>query len=212
MNIPIRSADLDLMADDVQSTSPVGLLHGLPPGPVGDVHRRPLTDRIPRRWRLPLVLVVAIGVVSCIAFAFWWFFLPHGNGDPGGQILTRIESEARAVIPPQAKNVMLSGTDEPTWIGSCNDLYFAQGWGPVDAAYTFRSTERVSQVESGISRGLARMGWMVDAGGPRAWTRQLPNGESEHLALIPPYSPGPTFWEISVQSTPVSPVGECSGP
>lgn len=203
------------MADENQPTSPVGLLTGLPPkSPVDDGQRRPLTDRIPRRWRLPLVLVVAVGVVSGIAFAFWWFFLPHGNGDPGGQIFTRIEYEARAIIPPGAQQVSLDGTDEPTWIGSCNDLYFAQGWSRVDAGYTFRSTEPVKKVETDISRRMARMGWMVDEGGPLAWTRQLPNGQSENLSVVaPPYaSGGRNSWDLSVRSTPVSPVGECSGP
>ena len=107
----------------------------------------------------------------------------------------------------------ITGSNEPVWIDSCSDpgVFFRQGWSSVDVAYSFTSQRPVGGVNTEIWSHIAQTTWKPDPAGPLAWIRQLPNGETEQLALSGP-SPYDDSWNIEVRSTPVKPVWVCSSP
>ena len=158
----------------------------------------------------PLALAVCLVLATIVVFVVYAVGSDRrGSGDPGGGRLAQLQA-LRAAIPGGAV-IIDQGSEEPSWIGSCQEEHFHRGWAGVAYRVEFRPTLPRNQELIEISQNIADRGWRrtyaADAGW--SWTRELASGSHASASLVLPASEG--TWSISANATPAPPVGGCAG-
>jgi hypothetical protein len=132
---------------------------------------------------------------------------PHGDPDPGGRVLTGLQTVESAV--PADAEVMLRQAHEPSW-DSCDGRVGTFGWNNVMVNVQFRVSEQPDALVAQIDKVLTGAGWHRADGsgtplGPVArWSRAL-SGPTMATALLSKGTRGDgngSYWALDAVAPP----------
>jgi hypothetical protein len=158
-----------------------------------------------RRWPLTALAVI---LVAGGAGALWmWTLSHHGDPDPGGRLLSGLQTVERAV--PADAEVTLQQANEPSW-DSCDGRPGTFGWNDATVYVQFLASEEPEALIAQADRALTAAGWdRADSSGtplgPGArWTRVLSGPRVATAALSKGTRGGGTtsYWELSAVTPP----------
>lgn len=125
----------------------------------------------------------------------------HSGGDPGGQVLRKLEPVTRAV-PPGSSSVVIH-TYPATWQNKCPDNPAGQsGWSEDLVSINFTTAMPYAAVIADVNASLIGMGWTrhdttSPQGGPIAsWNKSVGVG-SQATAFVYPVPQGSETWFLT---------------
>ncbi len=139
-------------------------------------------------------VLIAVLLVALIGISFWIFNGRHSGGDPGGSILSSLQSQVKSMLPSDARIVSIHSTDA-TWASlGCDG---STGWTDPRVVMTFASAQLPITVIDTANHALTTAGWTYQArlttaeGGSPVWTKTSTESDlisltNSQLAHLPP--------------------------
>ena len=130
----------------------------------------------------------------------------RGDPDPGGRILTELQSVSSAV--PDGATVDFRHDVPATW-DSCDGRPETEGWNDIQVGVQFRSDLAAEAILEFADRRLEGLGWVDDSkiSGPLGpglrWIRTLEDGTTARASLSPGTVDGASFyWNLDAIAPP----------
>jgi hypothetical protein len=129
-------------------------------------------------------VLIAVLLVALIGTSFWIFNGGHSGGDPGGSILSSLQSQVKSMLPSDARIISIHPRDAAWASLGCDG---STGWTDPRVVMTFASAQPQTTVIETASHALTTAGWtyqprltMAQRGIP-TWTKT--SSESDLISL-----------------------------